>query len=211
MFEMTLRISWCGMTRLARVAVCNCHLHRLTANKSHGFTETHDMFWNELASTILAHRVRILAGDFKMSLWIVAREMRRRGVQTTLAAAFAWADPCASEAKSDSRGIMFIGPVTSTKLFWGPSVFTSEIADVGSEVPRLDAGQGYPLASYLPKGADAVTAMEETFASSRHGMYTQSWAFLPVAMQMSIKGTLFVPRGLWFQKGAHMPLLLYLR
>ena len=105
--EMTLKRPWFGM---ARVAVCNCHLHRLTANKSHGFAETHELFWNELASTILAQRVRILAGDSNMSLWIVAREMRRRGVQTTLAAAFAWAEPCASEAKSDYCGIFSLAP-----------------------------------------------------------------------------------------------------
>ena len=98
--EMTLRIAWCGMTRLARVVGCNCHLHRLTANKSHGFAEAHGLFWNKLASAILAHPLRILSGDFKLSLWIVAREMRWLGVQTTLAAAFAWAKPCASEAES---------------------------------------------------------------------------------------------------------------
>ena len=29
----SLKLPWCGMIR---VVVCNCHLHRLTANKSHG-------------------------------------------------------------------------------------------------------------------------------------------------------------------------------
>ena len=47
MVAMTLNISWCGM---ARMVFCNCHLHRLTADKSNGFAETHDRLWNELAS-----------------------------------------------------------------------------------------------------------------------------------------------------------------
>ena len=98
---------WCGLTG---VVACNCHLHRLTANKSHGFARPHDFFWNKLASTILARRVRILAGDFNMSLWIVALELRQRGVQTTLAGACAWAEPCASEAKSEFCGMCLLAP-----------------------------------------------------------------------------------------------------
>ena len=171
MVAAALQLPWCGKTR---VVVCSCHFHCFTAKRLQGFAETHDLFWNELASTIVAQQVRILAGNFNLSLWIVAREMRRRGVQSTLAAAFALAEPCASEATSESCGIIRIGPVASTQFFWGPSVFTSEIADGGSEVPRLDAGQGYPLASFLPKGADAATAIEDAFAFSREGVCAQS-------------------------------------
>ena len=135
---------------MTRVVVCNCPLHRLTANKSHGFSETHDLFWNELASTILAHPVRILAGDFNMSLWIVAREMRKRALQASLAAAFARADPQAKTAKSDSCGTFLIGPVTRNKPLWGPSVFTS--AKCHNLLPSCGQGQGHPSGLVLAQG-----------------------------------------------------------
>ena len=196
----TLKNPWCGMSR---VVVCNCHFHHLTAKRHKGFVTSHTQFWDELASTIVEHRVRILAGDFNMSLWVVAREMRQRGLQITIAAAFAWAEPGASEAKSDSCGIFLLGPVTSTRLLWGPSVFTSAIADEDRALPRFVAGQGYVLASYLPRGAEAVRAMEETFASeavrARGQCLTEDWEVLPVAVQKNIKKELFLPRGVVVQ------------
>ena len=119
-----------------------------------------------------------------MSLWVVALELRQRGVQITIAAAFAWAEPGASEAKSDTCGIFLLGPATSTQLLWGPGDFAS--------LPRLVAGrpvagQGYVLASYLPRGAEALRAKEEMFALSMEGHLTKGWEVLPVAAQKNIK------------------------
>ena len=168
------------------MSVCNCHFHNLTAKKATGFAESHTLFWDELASTIVEHSVRILAGDFNMSLWVVAREMRQRGLQITIAAAFAWAEPGASEAKSDSCGIFLVGPATSARLLWGPGEFTSAIADEDRSLPRFVKGQGYVLASYLTRGAEALRAMEETFAPSMEGPLTKGWEVLPVAAQKNI-------------------------
>ena len=81
-----------------------------------------------LAASGVPRRELFIASKLSEARDCGTREMRRRGVQTTLVAAFPWAEPCASEAKSDSCGIFIIGPVTSTKRFRGPSVFTSEIA-----------------------------------------------------------------------------------
>ena len=162
----TLKTPWCGMSM---VSVFNCRFHYFTAKKAKGFASSHTQFWDELASTILEHSVRILAGDLNMSLWVVAREMRQRGLQITIVAAFAWAEPGASEAKSDSCGIFLLGPATSTQLLWGPGDSTSAIAGEDRSMPRFVAGQGYVLDSYLPRGAGAVRAMEETFAPSMEG------------------------------------------
>ena len=85
--------------------------------------------------------------------------------------------------------------MTSTRLLWGPSVSTSAIADEDRALPRFVAGQGYALASYLPRGADAVRAMEETFAPSMDGHLTKGWE-------------LFHPHALLFRAGAHWPLLV---
>jgi hypothetical protein len=73
----TLNAPWCGETR---VVVCNVHMHHLTAKRASGFAEAHNAFCQELAAMIVKHRVRILGGDFNMSLWVVARALRGRVV-----------------------------------------------------------------------------------------------------------------------------------
>ncbi len=98
----TLNRPWRGM---CRVVVCNCHCHHLTAKKYKGFAEPHKEFWEELAATIVAHGVRILAGDVHVCLWVVAGEMQERGLQINIVAAFAWSAPGVSEARSDSCGM----------------------------------------------------------------------------------------------------------
>ena len=202
----TFKTPWCGMSM---VSVCNCHFHRLTTKKAKGFASSHTQFWDELASTIVEHSVRILAGDFNMSLWVVAREMRQRGLQITIAAAFAWAELGAGEAKSDSCGIFLLGPAASTQLLWGPGDFASAIADE-DKLPRFVAGQGYPLASYLPKDAGALRAMEETFAPSMEGRLTKGWEVLPAAAQKHVKKDLWDPNAMLVRAGAHRPLLVSL-
>ena len=105
--EVALKDPWCGMTQ---VAVCNQHLHFMMANTAQGFTQSHNHFWGEVCRTIMDHKLRILAGDSNMSLWIVAREMRKRGLQISLAAAFAWNDPLAQAVRSDSCGRFSLVP-----------------------------------------------------------------------------------------------------
>ena len=186
MAAVTLKRPWCGMSM---VIVCNCHFHHMTAKKAKGFSKSHVQFLDELASTIVEKGVRILAGDFNMSLWIVAREMRQRGLQITIAAAFAWAQPVPSQVKSDSCGMFLIGPAAGTKFLWDPSAFgIPGIADddrwydgrsyVHESLPRFVAGQGYGLASYLPHGG-ALLAMQETFAPRWRGAGLRAGRFCP--------------------------------
>ena len=90
----------CVMTQ---VVVCNCHLHYMTAKRATGFAEAANRFWRELAAAICEHNMRILAGEFNLSLWAVAREMRRLGLQISLAAAYAWNDEIMKAVMNDSR------------------------------------------------------------------------------------------------------------
>ena len=183
--EVTLREPWCGMTS---VVVCNCHMHHLTAKKHTGFADSHKQFWGELSSTIVEHQVRILAGDFNMSLWVVARELRQRGLEVHFAAGFAWAEQGSPVVNSDSCGLFLIGPVASTKPMWGPRVFTSAMAEDDPELPRFVKGQGYPLSSYLPRG-HAVLAMQETFTPSsieERQRFTDDLVVLPAAVQKPV-------------------------
>ena len=204
----TLNEPWCGATR---VVVCNIHLHHLTAKKETGFAHGHLQFWEELASTIVQHRVRILAGDFNMSLWVVARELRKRGVQTHFAAAYAWVDVGSGEARSDSCGIFLIGPVVSSRPLWGPHVFLAH-PHGADELPTFLKGQGYKLGSFLPKGAVAgvEVALAENFAPSMEGRRTRDWEVLPPAVQKEVGVEKFDPNQLLFRAGAHMPLLVFL-
>ena len=77
-------------------------------------------------------------------------------------------------------------------------------------MPWFVAGQGYVLASCLPRGAGALRAMEETFAPSMEGRLTKVWEVLPVAAQKNIKKAFFDPASLLFRAGAHWPLLVFL-
>ena len=72
--------------------------------------DSRNQFWGELASTIVEHEVRVLGGDFNTSVWVVARNLRAKGLQVTLAAAFAWKDENLDQTMSDSCGIFLIGP-----------------------------------------------------------------------------------------------------
>ena len=69
------------------ILVANVHMHTRTANKetknAHAATK---VFLDVLASYLLRHRVRVLAGDFNMSFLSVIVELRARGFQNNLTA-----------------------------------------------------------------------------------------------------------------------------
>jgi hypothetical protein len=202
---LTLNAPWCGQTR---VVVCNVHMHYLTAKRAPGFAAAHNAFWQELAAMIVKHGVRILGGDFNMSLWVVAQALRGRGVETHFAAGYAWRESGARkmQALSDSCGIFLIGPTTAPPTtLWGPDDFFA-----ATELPAFIKGQGYQLASYLPRYAAAEEAMRETFAPSMEGRLTRDWPALPPAVQTRVHVERFDPDKLLFRGGAHMPLLIFM-
>ena len=64
-------------------------------------------FWDWLASKVTEHHVRVLMGDFNMSLFRVIPELRSRGVNIDLGAWFPWKTPL-GQPMSDSCGMFFI-------------------------------------------------------------------------------------------------------
>ena len=139
-----------------------------------------------------------------MSLWVVARELRLRGVQNHLAAAYAWQDASTGEARSGSCGIFLIGPATSTRPLWGPDVFSDP-----SALPSFTNGQGYPLTPYLPHGDASGPVMRDTVSTSTPARLTGDWEALPPARQTRAHLKKFDPHGLLFRKGVHMPLVVF--
>ena len=79
------RLPQCGSST---VVVACVHFHYKTAKKEkgHNFKEAHIRFWDKLASMVVEHQVRIIGGDFNMSLLVVCRELRDRGIQVSLGA-----------------------------------------------------------------------------------------------------------------------------
>ena len=212
--QVDLRVSMAGHERLV---VANVHLHRYTAKKFHGFAASFDRFWDELSALVLKHQVRILAGDFNMSLWEVVPQLRRRRIQVQMAAWFPWYDNM-GQVKGDSCGIFLIGEAAAIKPLHGPSVFTAAVADQETtmdswlNLPKFTQGQGYALASYLPKGSQIRAAQASLQASSvEEGPFaTEGWNPLPPCKQKRIVREMFDPDGLLFRSGAHMPLIIFL-
>jgi len=83
--EIEWRLPQCGSST---VVVACVHFHYKTAKKEkgHNFKEAHIRFWDKLASMVVEHQVRIIGGDFNMSLLVVCRELRDRGIQVSLGA-----------------------------------------------------------------------------------------------------------------------------
>ena len=69
------------------LTVASVHMHSRTAKKDTDAKKTvYDVFWNLLAQYILRYEVRIMGGDFGMSLFCVIPELRARSFQINLAA-----------------------------------------------------------------------------------------------------------------------------
>ena len=221
MYVCIFKNSMCGFPVMV---MANVHLHHLTAKKETGFSDAHEHFWETLAKAILQHEVRVLAGDFNMSLLCVVPELRKRGVQVNIAACFPWICSNDNTTRLDSCGLFIIGGASSIKLKSCPSVFsdpvpstvvddTSAVADVQGEpgLQSFNAGQGYPLTSYLPKGKGVekqMEAVEETlrcdFSVSVQG------PLFPPCKEKRANTVVFDPKGNLFTMGVHMPLLVFM-
>ena len=122
MTKIAFREPQCGHTSLN---VCNVHFHHLTAKRHTGFAEAKRLFWPCLAATIHRYDVRILAGDFNMSMWEVVPQLRSLGIRIDIAACCPWlkAEGTRQQLKLDSCGIFIVGGASSVSLWHGPNVY----------------------------------------------------------------------------------------
>jgi hypothetical protein len=200
------------------MVVVNAHFHHRAAKRDTGFRLGYTQFFNKLATTIKENTGRLLAGDFNMSLWVVATELRNRGIECTMGAWYAWRD-MSGTVKVDSCGIFFCGPIENVRVILGPSIFGN---GDDTELEQLHAGQGYQLKSYVPqKDEDCVQKVHQTFNTRGNGgpgtskkgsvdMDTDSWQQLPVWQEKRANMNFFDPHGELFRGGAHMPLFGFL-
>ena len=105
------RISGSGDSISDILPVASVHMHACTAKKgTKAPKQVYKMFWDLLASYLLEYGVRLLAGDFNMSLLCVIAELRARGFQINLAAWYPFYMIKQKEMRVDSCGIFVIGP-----------------------------------------------------------------------------------------------------
>jgi hypothetical protein len=215
--EIVWRRPLANMTRLVHA---NVHMHNQTAKKAKGFDEAHNNFWRELFELIQRFDVRILSGDFNMSVFLVVSKLRQMGLIIDVGAIYAWRCQANGELRSDSCGIFLIGGCRSMKLQYDIGAFSETAASSshgnGSslELDEFMKGQGYALTSYLPK--KNVASFGETLVD----MFTPSVDLRPELKntagllqkwkQKRIKKEMFDPNDEFFRSGAHMPLLGFL-
>jgi hypothetical protein len=159
--------------------VANVHMHSRTAKKdTKSPHEVTKRFWDLLASYLLRFEVRIMAGDFNMSLFCVIPELRARGFQINLAAWYPFHMKRQGDMFVDSCGVFVIGPWQGVRLIYDCSLFDidapertnnnsmvmEQIQDNDGQVvarerykvheysiASQEQVQGYPISSYMPK------------------------------------------------------------
>jgi len=162
---------------MTATVVANVHLHHNTAKKAKGFSQSWTTFWIELADLIRKYSVRILTGDWNMSLFQVVPCLRQQGINLDVAALYGYAEG-AQQLKLDSCGVFIVGagivsPCLDLRFFHshGRGALNEEEEEVAAAAPGLAyirggavhtfvKGQGHPLDCYLPKNGqmEAVAA-----------------------------------------------------
>ena len=82
------------------------HMHNELANNVHGQQKL-EQFWDLLSEHIRIYEVKVLMGDFNMSLFRVIPELRSRGAVFDLGAWYLW-ESLKGKPMSDSCGIFFV-------------------------------------------------------------------------------------------------------
>ena len=106
------------------LTVASVHMHSRTAKKdTNAKKEVYDGFWDLLAQYIVRFGVRLMGGDFYMSLFCVVPQLRARGFQINLAAFYPFWMEAQDEMYTDSCGVFLIGPWEGVRLCYDCSVF----------------------------------------------------------------------------------------
>jgi hypothetical protein len=206
---------------MKELTIANVHIHYKTAKKDTGFSNAHAEIFNLLCSDILEYGVRILSGDFNMSVFKIAAELRDRGLLIDIAAIYPWFNTTSEQFMSDSGAVFVIGGCVDVKPKFGYEYFRdggrAQIAalrgrgdgqnnavtsidrgtadgDAGEDdtLHAFPKGQGYALSSYLPKdGLDKV--IECIFTTSKQLTSSKAWEDLKTSLLPKCKQKLVQP------------------
>ena len=184
------------------------HMHHLVANSTKGFKKQYLEFWPWLAGALRRFQVDVLMGDFNMSLFRVAPELRSRGLPASLTAWYPWhtdfgvlmADSCGIYIlKEDARCTVAVGV---------PAYLSGETLDV---LP-VKGGPGQPLPCYLPKHEAPEEKLNPSLAAvavtgSAKDAATGDQRGLRVKEKRLAKDV-WLSEGV-FHKGSHFPLCAF--
>ena len=214
-------ITWRRRTaQMSTLRHANVHFHHKTAKQFQGLAAAHGVFFRDLHRMLVEHEVRIMSGDFNMSVFQVVSILRRRGLIIDTAAIYPWRKENLDGEEScvsDSSAIFLIGGCQNIILKFNQSSFdaaTVVAPDATTHTPDVfPNGQGYALTSYLPANrTEFADALEDMFTKSTdiNPQLLQSPNLLPKWKQKLVNRHLFDPTDQLFRGGAHMPLLGYL-
>jgi hypothetical protein len=212
----------------------NVHFNYNTAKRIKGFAETHDRFWDDIASVVTDFGINLILADMNMSFLLVVENLRRRNIECDLGAWYAWQLASTTTVRLDSCGIWLIGGCKKVSLQLTKDHLLGRAAQGGqargSADPAPDAtaqgdtvvvtaralqefsgGQGYPCTSYLPHDSvQRMRCIDSTFTQTKD-LKDNSWiAPVPPWKQKLVNVAKFDPDDLLFKAGAHMPLLGFL-
>ena len=221
------------LANMNKLVHANIHMHHKTAKKHQGFADAHQLFFRELYLMLVRWRVRILSGDWNMSVFQVISILRQMGLIIDLGAIYPWKEVGNPATFSDSSAIFLIGGCQQIRLPFSLASFGcrgscsggSSVAPADGEQDRsqgsgsireldvFEKGQGYDLTSYLPKDRRQFeNALQAMFIVSTDidPQLNESQTLLPKWKQKLVRTTMFDPNDEFFRAGAHMPLLGFL-
>ena len=79
-------------------------------------------YFDEITEYIIWFGVRIMAGDFNMSLWMAVVELRARGLQANFASWYPFRCVSDEKVRMDTRAIIVIGGCMGCRLIYDCSV-----------------------------------------------------------------------------------------
>jgi hypothetical protein len=151
------------------------HLHNHVANNVKSFRRQLVATWPRLAKLINTHGVDVLMGDFNMSLFKVAPELRSCGVEVDMVAWYPWRSTD-GHMMSDSQGIFLINKKATIELHVGlECLHAGDPNGIGWDTGGMNllchydvwppnSGPGQTLATYLPKSANYVDKVGPSLA-----------------------------------------------
>ena len=102
------------------------HMNNVLANGR--WKKKLDKFWDWLSEKVKTFDVKVMMGDFNMSLFQVISELRSRGVEIDLGAWYPWKSP-RGDPMSDSCGIFFINMPGEYTLEKGLPHLTADVPE----------------------------------------------------------------------------------
>ena len=181
--HLVVKIStWHPVNGIGKNHVVMCvHVHNHLANNGFNRPGKLTKYWEELSETIIKYDVRVLMGDFNMSLWQVVPQLRKRGLEIDMAGWYPWTTSDGT-IMTDSVGIFMINVPGKYRLWCpmkehgnGDGTYVvrnkkhglDNVEITGSlDVHLGTAGPGQSLKTYLPKKTSLWEKLKPSFEPS---------------------------------------------